>query len=366
VNSNANAAYAENTGSGYLLFARGTTLVGQSFNPSTRQLAGAPFPAAEQILVNMASGLGRAMFSASANGVLVYRTGVDTGSTELVWFDRHGNRLGRVGEPGDYSNPALSPDENKLAVAVMDSETGTRDLWLMDLIRETSSRFTFNSADETNPVWSPDGTRLVFTTVRKGRPEIYQKGLSGTSEPTPFLDSGQSMSIQNWSRDGRFLVYRTSQGIWVKSLADGHASAVLLGEGTGKMSNNAEVSPNGRWVAYQLNEPNRSDVFVESLKPNGGKWQVSTSGGMEPHWRRDGKELFYIAGQKLMAVEVKGDAGVFEVASPKSLFEVRLENIVRRSRYQVATNGQRFLINVPVQASSPFTVAVNWTAGRRP
>jgi hypothetical protein len=132
------------------------------------------------------------------------------------------------------------------------------------------------------------------------------------------------------------------------------------------MSNNAEVSPNGRWVAYQLNEPNRSDVFVESLKPNGGKWQVSTSGGMEPHWRRDGKELFYIAGQKLMAVEVKGDAGVFEVASPKSLFEVRLENIVRRSRYQVATNGQRFLINVPVQASSPFTVAVNWTAGRRP
>jgi Tol biopolymer transport system component len=366
VNSNVNAAYAENAGSGYVLFTKGTTLVGQRFNPSTRQLAGTPFPVAEQLLVSMASGLGRAMFSASANGVLAYRTGADTGSTELVWFDRHGNRLRRVGESADYSNPALSPDEKKLAVARVDSATGTRDLWVLDLIRETSSRFTFDPADDTNPVWSPDGTRLAFTTVRNGRPEIYQKDVSGSSDPTLFLASGQSMSIQDWSRDGRFLVYWTSPGTWVQSLAVERSSIMLLGQGTGKMSANAEVSPDGRWVAYQLNEPNRSEIYVESLRPNGGKWQVSTAGGMEPHWRRDGKELFYIAGQKLMAVEVRGDAGVFEVASPKALFEVRLENMMRRSRYQVAANGQRFLINVPVQSSSPFTVVVNWTVGRRP
>jgi Tol biopolymer transport system component len=173
------------------------------------------------------------------------------------------------------------------------------------------------------------------------------------------------MSIQDWSRDGQFLLYRASQGTFVRSTAEGSGSGTLLGQGTGKMSTNAEFSPDGRWVAYQLNEPNRSEVYVESLKPNGGKWQVSTAGGMEPHWRRDGKELFYIAGQKLMAVEVRSDAEVFASATPKALFEVRLEHLVRRSRYQVAANGQRFLVNVPVQAASPFTVAVNWT-GRRP
>src|SRR5260221_5367370 len=202
VNSNTNAAYAESAGAGYLLFAKGTTLMGQSFNPNTLQLTGSLFLVARQLMVTMASGLGRATFSASENGVLIYRTGLETGSTELLWFDRHGNRLGRVGEPADYYNPALSPDEKKLAVALMDSQTGTRDLWIFDLVRETSSRFTFDPADETNPVWSPDGARVAFTTLREGHPAIYQKDIMGTSGPRPFLKSSQGMSIQDWSRDG--------------------------------------------------------------------------------------------------------------------------------------------------------------------
>ena len=139
---------------------------------------------------------------------------------------------------------------------------------------------------------------------------------------------------------------------------------MLLGEGTGKASSNAEVAPDGRWVAYQLNEPDRSEVYLESLKPNGGKWQVSVAGGIEPHWRRDGKGLFYLAGQKLMAVPVQAGAKGLEVSNPRELFEVRTENLVRRSRYQVAANGEKFLVNVPVRASSPINVAVNWTAGR--
>lgn len=364
VNSNTNAAYAENAGAGYLLFAKGTTLLGQSFNPNTLQLTGSPFLVAQQLMVTMASGLGRATFSASENGVLIYRTGLETGSTELLWFDRHGNRLGRVGEPADYYNPALSPDEKKLAVALMDSQTGTRDVWIFDLVRGTSSRFTFDPADETNPVWSPDGARVAFTTLREGRASIYQKDIMGTSGPRPFLKSSQGMSIQDWSRDGRFVLFKTSPGTWVQSLADGPSSRMLLGEGTDKASSNAEVSPDGRWVAYQLNEPDRSEVYLESLKPNGGKWQVSLAGGIEPHWRRDGKELFYLAGQKLMAVPVQAGAKGLEVSSPRELFEVRTENLVRRSRYQVAANGEKFLVNVPVRASSPINVAVNWTAGR--
>ena len=366
VNSNTNAAYAENSGAAYLLFTKGTALVGQSFDPNTRQLAGTPFPVAEQLQVNTASGLTLAAFSASANGVLVYRTGADSGSKELVWFDRHGNRLGRVGAPDDYSNPALSPDEKKLAVALTDSSAATRDLWIFDLTQGTSSRLTFDPGDETNPVWSPDGARLAFTAVRNGRPWIYQTSITGMSSPKPFVDSGHSMTIADWSRDGRRLLYRTNEGTWLRSLTDDPASERLLGQGTGKLSTNAEVSPDGHWVAYQLNEANRSEVYVESLTLNGGKRQVSSGGGMEPHWRRDGKELFYVAGQKLVAVEVRAEGGVFQTDSPKALFEVRLENFLRRSRYQVAANGQKFLVNVPLEPQSPFTVAINWTPGGKP
>jgi hypothetical protein len=145
----------------------------------------------------------------------------------------------------------------------------------------------------------------------------------------------------------------------VLSLPAGGSPARLLGQDSNKTSGNAEVSPDGRWVAYELDEPNQSQVFVESLRTEGSKWQISTAGGMEPHWRKDGKELFYIAGQKLMAVDVKTEGEVFQAGSPKALFAIRVENFLRRSRYQVAANGQRFLINLDVQPSPPFTVAIN-------
>ena len=129
---------------------------------------------------------------------------------------------------------------------------------------------------------------------------------------------------------------------------------------------NARISPNGRWVAYTSNQSGRSEVYVQSFPPSEGKWQVSADGGMEPTWRKDGKELYYISGDKLIAMDVKTDTPVFEPGVAKPLFAVHLEATTRRSRYEAAANGRHFLVNLPVESSSLLSVAINWPQGRSP
>jgi eukaryotic-like serine/threonine-protein kinase len=359
VNSNTNAAYAGvGPKAGYLLFTRGTDLMAQRFDLAKLELTGAPFPVAKRVLIAVAGGISRAAVSASENGVLAYRTWIDTGSSELVWLDRQGKRTGRVGEPADYSNPSLSPDEKKLIVSRMDLAIRTRDLWLFDLASGAASRFTFDPADETNAVWSPDGGLIAFDMVRNGIIDIYQKEVAGASQPKLLLHSGENDFIHEWSPDGKLLLYRNGPITWALPL-----------DGTSKpwgpySMENARISPNGRWVAYTSNQSGRSEVYVKSFPPSEGKWQVSVDGGMEPTWRKDGKELYYTSGDKLIAMDVKTDTPIFEPGLAKSLFAVHLEATTRRSRYEVAANGRRFLVNLPLESSSPVTVAINWAQGR--
>jgi dipeptidyl aminopeptidase/acylaminoacyl peptidase len=341
-------------GAGYLLFTRGTDLLAQEFDLSRLSLTGAPFPVAQRVLVAVAGGIARAAVSASQNGVLVYRTRIDAGSSELVWLDRQGRRLSRLGEPDDYSNPSLSPDEKKLIVSRMDLQTRTRDLWIFDVSNGAASRFTFDPADETNAVWSADGTRIAYNMVHNSVIDIYEKDVAGASQPKPLLRSGENKFIHQWSPDGRLLLYRVGPITWAFPLEAGGKS-----RGPYPMEN-ARLSPNGRWVAYTSNESGRSEVYVQSFPPSEGKWQISTEGGLEPSWRRDGKELYYTSGDKLIAMEVKTDLPVFEPGLAKPLFAVHLEATTRRSRYEAVTNGRRFLVNLPVESSSAVTVAINW------
>ncbi len=355
-------AYARSlSGSDHLLFMQGSTLMARPFDARQRVLTGPPFPVAEHINLPPQQVSGRAAFSVSGNGVLAYGTASGT-TTELVWFGRQGERLGTVGEPAEYSLPALSPDDKKLVVCRMNLPARTRDLWLFDLAHGTSSRFTFDPADDINPIWSPDGSRIVFSSNRKGHGNIYQKAASGTGEDELLFESGVTKEIFSWSPDGRFILFREGVDYWAFPL-DGNRKPM----GPLSIRGNSQVSPNGRWVAYQSDESGRVEVYVQSFPPSGGKWMISAAGGNEPLWRRDGTELFYTAGNKMMAVAVKTDAQVFEAGAPKALFEVRLEAVVRRTRYQVASNGQRFLVNVPLEApsSAPITVVLNWTAGLR-
>jgi len=360
LNISTNPSYAESpAGIGHLLFMQGSTLMAQAFDTKKLELAGERFPVAEQVLMSPAYALGLAAFSASSNGVLVYRTLHET--TELVWFDRQGRRLGTVGEPGNYSVPALSPDEKTLAVRRTDTQLGTHDLWLFNLVRGTPSRFTFDPGEETNPTWSPDGTRIAFSSYQKGSYDLYQKAATGAGNAVLLMESNDSKIIHTWTPDGRFVLYGSGNNRWALPLT-GEAKPMLL-SGTG-LGDGVSVSPNMKWMAYRSTESGRNEIYVQSFPSTGNKSQVSTAGGEEPEWRRDGKELFFVEGKRLMAVEVN-TGPVFDRGVPKPLFEVLLETEPRRSRYQVAANGQKFLVNVPLESTQSATIEVvtNWAVG---
>jgi len=355
VNTNTNAAYASpsSAGPGYLLYTAGTDLLRQPLDLTKLVLVGEPAVLAHRLLIGLTRGMSRAAFSASQNGVLAYRSRTETGHTELVWFDRQGRRLNGVGEPGDYSNPTLSPDEKRLVVSRTEEQSRARNLWLFDLSSRASSRFTFDPVDETNAVWSSDSSEVAFNTVHAGAVDIYLKPVTGAAKAKELLVSNENKQIECWSPDGRFLLYRIDNKTWVYPLAGGKPAGPYPME-------YPAVSPDGRWVTYTSDESGRAEVYVQSFPPTEGRWQVSTTGGTEPLWRKDGKELYYISGDRLMAVDVKTSSGAFESGISKTLFELRLESTRRRSRYQVADNGRRFLVNLPIESSSPVTVTINW------
>jgi len=297
-----------------------------------------------------------ALISASANGILAYRIQGDDESKELVWVDRNGRRVGTIGGAAEYFNPSLSPDEKKLVVARTDMQIRTRDLWLFDLPTGASTRFTFDPADESYSAWSPDNRRIAFNSVRDISNDIYEKDSAGTSEPKLILHSNESKVIRGWSPDGRYLLFEIGPNTWVLPM---NGSDKPLGP---YQMQHATISPNGKWVAYSSEESGRTEVYVQAFLKSDRKWQISTEGGTEPAWRKDGKELFYISGSKeLVAVHVNTESSAFESGISEPLFKANLEARVRR-RYQVAANGERFLLNMPLKAASPITVMLNWSA----
>ena len=352
--STASGVYARMaSGSSYLVFPRGADLVAQPFDLKHFRLTGATVLVSRRLLITLGGGVNRATITASENGVLAYRTLVDTGLTELVWVDRSGRRLETVGDPGDYSNPALSPDDKRFVVSRIDPQTRTRDLWVFDSSKQSFSRFTFDPADETNAVWFPDGSRVAFGMPLNGVIDLYEKDIAGGSAPKLLLQSAENKYIHEWTPDGKFLLFRIGTLTWARPVTGG----ALMGP---YAMENPRVSPNGRWVAYTSSQSGRSEVYVQSFPPGDGKWQISSTGAIEPSWRGDGKELYFVSADTLMAVQVRTESSVFEAGRPNPLFEVHLESSTRRTRYQASSNGRRFLLNRPKEPSSPITVAVNW------
>ena len=356
---------------GYLLFVSDGTLMAQPFNTSRLSLSGEPFPIAEQVLSNPV--FGDAMFSASESGVLAYRGGAFSGKTQLTWFDRTGKQLGIVGPPGEYLNPELSPDGKRVAVE-QKSAQGHRDIWLLELSGGAATRFTFNPVDEYYPIWSPDGSHIVFASDREGSYGLYLKPSSGVGSEELLLKSATEVAPFSWSSDGRFIVYRffgTKGHVeeWGLPMSGDRKPFALLRSEEFSYAY-AKLSPDGRWVAYMTNESGRNEIDIQTFPKPGGKWQVSDAGGIYPRWSRDGKELFYLAPDgKLTALTVKGDSAL-EAGVPTALFETHMvggpRNVVGfRQQYDVASGSQRFLINVPVaeETSSPITLVLNWTAG---
>ena len=354
---------AEYAPPGYLLYVTDGTLMAHPFDAERLELSGEPFPLAANVVFNASTN--SAAFSASENGVLVYRTGSSTVNSQLAWFDRSGRQLGTAGPPGAYLNPKLSPDGKRVAVEQLAS--GNRDIWIVDVASGIASRFTFDPAPDFDPFWSPDGKSVAVT--RKA--SIYRKPSSGSGSEEVLLRNAVGTSIWDWSPDGRFFAYRPMEGVDVSILPlAGERKA--LGFLNGEFNEiEAQVSPNGKWCAYLSNETGRYEVYVQSFPKPGGKWQVTNNGGIHPRWRHDGKELFYIAlDGKLMAVPVSGEEGL-EISTSQSLFETRIVEGAATEpyliqQYDVSPDGQRFLMNVPAgdaAASPTITVVVNWPAG---
>ena len=368
VATNSNVAYVQ---SGQLLFMNGNVLMAQPFDLRQLRLGGEPRPVADHIDLAQNTDVPFGNFSASPNGVLVWHRNTQSSQSSLQWFDRSGKRLGVVGEAADYSNPALSPDETKLAVGIRDSQTKTRDIWIFDLLRGTRTRLTFDPADDLDSIWSPDGTRIAFTSNRLGQRDIYQKPADGSgSEELLLGGKGGQKNVEDWSPDGKYLIYNYQQPpdvhLYVLPLGGDRKPVPFLNADFN--TEHGQFSPNGRWVAYRSLESGRMEVYVQGFTLDSsqarGKWQVSVDGGELPRWRRDGKELFFHFGDGYFAVDVKTDGASFQAGIPRPLFEVPTVSSTPAggAPFAVTRDGQRFLVLAAVEkaGSQPLDVLVNW------
>jgi len=350
-------------GNGRLLFLREGTLMSQPFDAGNLRLSGQAQPVAEPIWRHGAL-WGLAGFSASQTGILAYRGG-GVQEFQLEWFDRKGTSLGTIGPPGSYDEVWLSPDEKR--VALVREPASVSAIWMLEADRGTLSRLTFDASPHLSPVWSPDGRRVAFSADHEGTFDLYVKNADGSGKEELLLKSPTTDNLLDWSRDGRFLLYETltPMDIWALPLSgDRKPVAVAKSEFD---ETQGRFSPDGKWVAFSSNESGRYEIYVQPFPPTGAKWQVSSHGGAQPQWRRDGKELYFLGlDRKLTAVGIKS-LDPFQAGVPETMFQTQVATLGGAvNAYAASANGQRFLVIKPLTGSTPITVVLNWAVRLRP
>ncbi len=358
---------------GWMLWVRDGALVAQRLDVGKAALTGAPVTLAVGLPANGIP------VSVSATGLVAYRVGA-VSQSQLTWFDRSGTARGSVGAPDDaLYQPRVAPDGRRVVVAR--GAVQSANLWLLDGAR--MSRLTFGASADFDPVWSPDGTRILFGSTSSSAFHLYQKLVNGSvGDEQPLLSSGQ-VKIPGvptgWSPDGRFLLYRHTDpqtggaDLWVEPMIGAHTPSVFLK--TPFDAGDGVFSPDGRWVAYQSNESGRFEIYVRPFHPPGTKdsdaasdavqWQVSTVGGLYPTWQPNGKEIDYIdPSGAMMAAPITASGTTFAAGTPAKLFQTRIlgggEDVTGGREYDIAPDG-RFLINtVSESATAPITLIQNW------
>jgi Tol biopolymer transport system component/tRNA A-37 threonylcarbamoyl transferase component Bud32 len=378
-----------NSSSGFLVFSESKgssavrgSLVAQPFDTGRLALAGDPVA----VPTTGGEGLGNGglgmLFSISTSGTIAYSTN-GTGNYQNVWYDRTGKVIGTVGEAGDFGDVSLSPDDT---AAIIHNRAGTDDLIVFDLARRVSSRVTTSPDRDHEAVWSPDGRRIIWAIQRSTQQLLYTKASDGTGEERLLLtkDIAPYSTPTDWSPDGRTLVYvegpqpsrefKGGMGRAIRTLplqADGMPAGppeVYLKPGAQSAIGHARLSPDGRWMAYTIETADVQNVYVSPFPLSSGREErvaVSSGGGYQPLWRRDGKELLYFSqDSRLMAVEVDTSAA-FRAGTPKTLFATRIAGgppPAPTHRWDLTRDGQRFLITtvLDVTQSPPITVVTNW------
>ena len=339
---------------GFLMFVRQETLMSVPFDPKTLEGTGSPQPVADRVRGGL--------FSVASNGTIVYSSGGDA-TAQLSWFMRDGRRVGPVGIPGPYRNIALSPSGRHVAIQqgsqgfVVEPEG---DLWLMDLTTGVNSRLTNAPGLDTDPSWSPDERSLVFTSSRTGRAALFHKDLV-TGVESQLANIPDRVVVDEWTPDGRFIIFRT-YGRSVHALPMiGERVPKLLAD-TPYQEDQSHVSPDGKWIAFNSDESGRWEVYMARFPEFSAKRQLSIAGGVQPLWRRDSRELFYVSPQGvLMAVDIGGQDTV-EPGAPQPLFQVNLAPSAEVGEYGVTADGQRFLVAEPTSGSGLWmTFLFNWS-----
>jgi eukaryotic-like serine/threonine-protein kinase len=359
--ASSNAVFAE---PGLLLYVRENDLVAQAFDLKSYSLTGQP----HQILhgIYYMPVLDLALFGASTNGTLIAQTGSALGVSRLTWFDREGKVTGNLGPAGTYANPNLSPDGKRVAYDTRSPDGRAIGVWVHDLKLDTAVRLTLHPSLNQVPVWGADGKKIVFTSNRKLTNKIFQKNADGSGPEDEITDlrAGRMVNPWDWSRDGKYLMARNEGELWVYSAAEDKSRVYVKGPW---IAQNAQFSPDGKYVAYATNETGDWEVYVSSFPDANSKWQVSRGGGEEPRWREDGKELFFVSPDgKLMASQVKLGAS-FEETAPVPLFQTRRRQKISSQdvfTYAVAQNGTKFLFNSLMDQNEvpPLTIIRNWNA----
>jgi serine/threonine protein kinase/Tol biopolymer transport system component len=351
---------------GYVVFLRGSTLMAQRFDAERLALSGEAAAIAQDVQINATTGTGA--FSISQNGVLVFQSGSSVG-LRLTWMDRSGRVLGYIGDAASYADVQMSPDRKWVSVTKAET-SGRTEIWLIDVARKLPRRLTFDAAGGFDAVWAPPPAgRLAYASRREKVSDLFQMSVDGGDEEQVLLRDGTEKQPVGFSPDGKYLVYSVPTGaargrLWLLPLVDRKPREFLPGAPD---QSTAEISPDGRWIAYvAIAEDSTRRVYVASFPDGSKKREISPDGGESPHWRSDGKELFFTNASHLMAVPTDTTGATMADDPPQPLFDVFVPapQLGSRSTFAVSRDGQQFLFTTwdAAAAQTPITLVVNWPA----
>lgn len=355
-----NGAFA----AGFLFFKTGNALRAQRFDPVALTRSGEPIAITEPISTDAGSAF--ASFSVSTTGSVAYTRGMPR-PLVLTWFDRDGRAAGTVGTPGQYTNVRMSPDGKRLAVSLTAGTPANRDVWTVEVGSGAAARITTDAAVDATPVWSPNGTEIAFSSQRAGPYQIYRRPLSASADHL-LLAAPTASIATDWSRDGRFIPFTrtgatTGLDVWILPVGEPQKAFPFVD--TPAAEDNATISPNGQWMAYQSNTSGRDEVYVEAI-PAGmrqrttmsadGRLQISIDGGTQPLWRADGRELFFLAPDGSVMSSAVTTSLSFGAAEPHAILPAAMTLVIRHA-YTVTPDGQRVLMPV-LDQTNPSTIAI--------
>ena len=349
---------------GHLLWLEDGAVMARPFDPDRLELSGDPVSITPSVA--SISTEGRASYDVSPTGTLAFRVSGLLAVSQLRLVNRSGELLSVAGDPGNYQSARLSPDGRYAAVELHDLQRGTGDLWIVDLVRNSTSRFTTDARHDTVAVWSPDGAQLVFT----GRPDsvrnLHVKPFDGSGPDEPLLPVGPDRTPTDWSGDGMHILYQEGDNapggggvgdrdLWTLKMPERTATPFLATE-FDEIA--ARFSPDGRWVAYQSNETGRLEVYIRAFPDATGVVKVSVNGGGAPMWGPGGEELFFVDLTRTLQVVSVTAGETLEVGVPRSLFTLDMSST---NASRLSTDGQRFLtVSIPVEVAHPITIIEDW------